>query len=400
MKSSYDEFRAVFALSSIFALRMLGLFMIFPVFSTYAAQFHGYTPALLGIALGIYGLTQALLQLPLGLFSDCFGRKPIITLGLLVFACGSVVAATSHTIYGIIIGRALQGAGAIGSTLMATVADLTSEKNRTPAMAIIGLTIAITFAMAMILGPVISSYLSITGIFWLTSILALMGIVILYLLVPNPQQNTAQNSSQSLTTLLKSVLTQTDLLRLDAGIFMQHAILTASFVVIPIILTQHLNVTVKHHWIMYLPVLLLSFVTAIPFIIIAEKKHRMKEVFLGAIFLISCSQLSLLLTHQHLVTLGISLFFFFCGFNLLEACLPSLISKTAPVHCKGTAMGIYSCAQFFGIFCGGALGGWLYGHFQISSVFICNTSLALIWLKIAVGMQQTRQVVTHAQVGI
>lgn len=385
---SYREFSHVLALASIFALRMLGLFMIFPVFSSYAHHFQDYTPSLLGIALGIYGLTQALFQIPLGLSSDRFGRKPVITFGLLIFAFGSIVAAMSNTITGIIIGRALQGAGAIGSTLMATIADLTSEKNRTVAMAIIGLTIAITFAMAMVLGPLLTSYLSIKGIFWLTSLLALSGILILYTLVPN-STSSKQISSQSLSKTFKSVLSDLELLRLNIGIFSQHAILTATFVIIPIILTHQLNLLVKDQWLIYLPILFFSFISAIPFIMWAEKNKRIKPVFLGAVIIISLSQFALTFTQQHLWLISINLFCFFCGFNLLEASLPSLVSKAAPTESKGTAMGVYSCSQFLGIFVGGALGGWIYGHFSINSVFYANAALALLWFIIANSMQTT-----------
>lgn len=393
-QTSITEYRHAIALASIFALRMLGLFMIYPVFSTYAHQYKGYTPALLGIALGIYGLSQAILQIPLGLGSDRFGRKPIITLGLLIFALGSIVAATTDHIVGIIIGRALQGAGAIGSTLMAMVADLTSEKNRTPAMAIIGLTIGITFAISMILGPVITTYLSIQGIFWLTSIFALSGILILYTTLPTPQQHVQQKESNSLFTIFKSILKNPDLLRLDLGIFILHAILTASFVVIPILLTHEVLLQVKHHWMIYLPVLLLSFIAAIPFIVLAERKNRMKQIFLGAIVIIACSQLSLIISQQTIFTLTLSLFFFFCSFNLLEACLPSMISKAAPASSKGTAMGIYSSSQFLGIFFGGVLGGWLYGHFSINHIFYCNAALAFLWWLIAFRMESRHAVNT------
>src|ERR1043166_3844458 len=256
------EYRTTFALAAIFGLRMMGLFMVLPVLSVYAQNLQSYTPTLLGIALGIYGLSQAILQIPFGYLSDRFGRKPIITVGLLIFALGSIIAALSESMYGIILGRLLQGAGAIGSTLIAMVADLTSEENRTRAMAIIGITIGITFSLGMILGPILASYTSVQGLFWLSSGLGLWALIILHTLVPTPASNQKPMQTNPMRNVFKSVLTHPELLRLDLGILMQHAILTALFVVTPIVLTNHLSLDTSQHWHIYLPILIFSSISS------------------------------------------------------------------------------------------------------------------------------------------
>ena len=382
------ERRSSLSLAFIFALRMMGLFMIYPVFAVFARQLQGSTPALIGLALGIYGLTQALLQIPFGMISDRIGRKPVIAGGLLLFALGSAVAALSNSIYGIILGRMLQGAGAVGSTILALGADLTREEQRTKAMAIIGLTIGMSFALAMVLGPILNTWIGLHGIFWLTAALGLLGIAVLLWITPHPSQPRIHRDTEAVPALFKRVLSDGQLLRLDFGIFALHAILTATFVALPVALHNVAKFNLHQQWILYLPVLAVSVIGMVPLIIIAEKHRRMKSIFLGAILAIAAAELGLALWHATLWAVVPALVLFFTAFNLMEASLPSLISKVAPPTSKGTAMGVYSSSQFFGIFVGGTLAGWLQGHYGLAAVFAFAGCVGLVWFGIAVSMPQ------------
>jgi len=378
---------AIFSLAMIMAFRMLGLFMILPVFSAHATELPGATATLLGVALGIYGLSQAVLQMPFGMLSDRIGRKPVIAGGLILFALGSVVAALSHSIYGIILGRILQGAGAIGSTTLAMVSDLTRDENRSKAMAMMGLTIGFAFSIAMVLGPIIYSWFRLSGIFWATSGFAVVGLLLL-ITVPTPPKVRFHPDIERKTNNLKSVFKNGQLLRLDWGIFSMHAMLTATFIAIPILFTQVLGLSETHQIITYLVVLTLAFVTMVPLIILAEKKRKMKAIFLLAIATLLLSQSFLFFLHSSAIAIGILLFFFFAAFTLLEASLPSLVSKIAPIRYKGTAMGVYSSSQFLGIFIGGCVGGWTFGHFGIHGIFLFCALIAFSWLIIASTMQR------------
>lgn len=379
------ERRATLSLSSIYALRMLGLFMIFPVLSLFAETLEGSTPLLIGLAISVYGLTQAVLQIPFGLMSDRFGRKKIIVIGLLLFASGSIVAALSTTIYGVLIGRALQGSGAIAAAIMALVADLTREVHRTKAMALIGASIGISFGVAMTLGPVISGFSGIQGIFWVTAVLSFLAIFVVLFVVPNPVQTKVHGNAELIPAKFSTVLKDKNLLRLDYGIFTLHLILTASFVIVPLLL-RDAGLIPEDHWQVYLPLLTTSMAMIIPFVIIAEKKRKMKAVFVGAVTTLVLADLSLFYFNDSLYTLIAGLWVFFCGFNLLEATLPSLISKTAPGNLKGTAMGAYSSAQFFGAFLGGTTGGWIYGEYGANYVFLFCAVAAGLWLIVALFM--------------
>ncbi|PHQ81349.1 MAG: MFS transporter [Coxiella sp. (in: Bacteria)] len=381
------ERSAVFSLSFIMAFRMLGLFMILPIFSAYAHKIPGATSLLIGVALGVYGLTQACLQLPFGMLSDKIGRKPIIVLGLLLFIAGSIVAALSHTITGIIIGRAIQGAGAIGSTCIAMVADLTRDEHRSKAMAIIGLTIGMAFTFALVIGPILNSWVQLNGIFWATAIFGGISLVLLFTSVPTPPTLTIHDDTETIPKRLKGMLCNGELLRLDIGVACSHAILMATFIAIPIILTHKLGITEWGQIVLYLLVLVLSFICMVPFIIIAEKKRKMKSIFSGAVLMMALTQLLLLFFHHSVAVIGVILFLFFTAFTLLEASLPSLVSKIAPIRSKGTATGIYSTSQFFGIFVGGVLGGWLYGHFQVTGIFAFGTIVGFIWFCAAITMK-------------
>lgn len=362
--------------------------MIYPVFSVYGQGLTGATAATIGLALGIYGLAQALLQIPFGFLSDRIGRKSVITAGLVLFAVGSAVAAQSTSIYGVIIGRTLQGAGAVGSTILALNADLTREENRTKAMALIGMTIGMSFALAVVLGPVLNGWVGVPGIFWLTAILALIGILVLYVIVPQPTMVSRHRDAEPVPALFKRVLTNGELVRLDFGIFVQHAILTATFLALPLALKEA-GGFMGSQWLFYLPILAVSFVLMVPFIIIGEKHRKMKPVFIGAVAVATLGQLSLLLWHRNIWAIAIGMLLFFGAFNLLEASLPSLVSKAAPAQSKGTAMGVYSSSQFFGIFVGGAVGGWVLGAFApygVTAVFGLSVVLALCWLVVSLTM--------------
>ncbi len=391
------ERRAAGSLAGIFSLRMLGLFMLLPVLSLHAETFSGSTPLLMGVALGAYGLTQALFQIPFGMWSDRIGRKRVIAVGLLIFALGSVVAALATTIEWIILGRALQGAGAIAAATMALLADLTREEHRTKAMATFGMSIGLSFTVAIILGPILNGWIGISGIFWMTALLALLGIMVLFRVVPNPAQSHMHHDAEADPAQFRAVLRDRQLLRLDFGIFALHLILTAIFVVIPLGL-RDAGLTPGDHWMVYLGVVLVAVVIMVPMIIVAEKKGKMKEVFALAIVLVLISQLGLWKMSHSLWGMILFLVIFFGGFNLLEATLPSLISKMAPADKKGTAMGVYSSSQFFGAFVGGLVGGtilqWSGGQ-EIAPVFLATAGLALVWLLIALSMEQPKKVKTR-----
>lgn len=382
------ERKAVLSLSTILSLRMLGLFMVLPVFSLYATGLSGATPTLVGLAVGVYGLTQAIFQLPFGALSDHVGRKKIIALGLMIFALGSIIAAESHSISGMILGRALQGAGAVGSTIMAMIADLTSEKHRTKAMAISGMTIGFSFSLAIMLGPIFIKWIDVSGIFWLAAALSVIAIIILITLVPQPKTVAWHADAEPELHHSSEIFKNTSLMRLNAGVFLLHAIFTASFVILPISLQKLAGLNGDQQWLLYLPILLIAFALTLPCIIIAETKRLIKEFFISAVFVLGISELLFWIFARHLLLSAVSLLLFFTAFSLLEAFLPSLVSRTAPPARKGTALGIYSCSQFMGIFAGGALGGWLYGTFSLTHVYLFCMILAIIWLAIAFNMKK------------
>ncbi len=382
---SATELRAIVSLASLYAFRMLGLFMLLPVLSLYAAEYDYSTPVLVGLALGIYGLGQAALQVPLGMLSDRIGRKPVIISGLLLFIAGGVVAAGADTIFGVIVGRLLQGTGAIASTLTALLADLTREQHRTKAMAVIGMSIGVSFAAAMVIGPLMASWLGVSGLFLCTSVLAGLGIFITLFLVPNPDAQRVDADSQSLSGMLARCLNDRNLMRLNLGIFSLHAILMAIFIAVPGILEEQ-GLSRDAHWQVYLPMMVAAFVAMVPFIIIAETKNKMREVFLLGIATIVLALLAAACWGQLFTPLLIIITLFFVAFNLMEASLPSLVSKTVYAGGKGTAMGVYSTFQFFGAFCGGAIGGGLFGRWGASAVFAGAAILAGAWLIAAWGM--------------
>ena len=381
------ERRASIGLASIYGLRMLGLFIILPIFALYASKLPGgQSHLLMGIALGAYGLTQAVLQIPAGWMSDRYGRKPIIYIGLVLFALGSFVAASASSIYWVIAGRSIQGAGAINAAVMALTADLTREEHRTKAMAMIGMTIGVTFSMSLVLSPLLNGMLGVPGIFAMTGVLALLALFIVRFVIPNPEITHFHSDTEASGSKFAEVLKNSDLLRLDFGIFSLHAILMSVFMQVPFVLQKN-GLAVSQHWKVYLPVMVVAFFLMVPPIIIAESRGKMKQVFVGAVALAACGQLVLMLMQDSLWGLSAALLIFFTAFNVLEATLPSMISKVAPLAAKGTAMGVYSSVQFLGAFFGASVGGALMQFVGGNSVFVFAIIWLTIWLAVAAGMR-------------
>jgi MFS family permease len=382
------EVRASMSLASIYGLRMLGMFLILPIFSIYAETLPGGDSHLLiGLALGAYGLTQAMFQLPFGMASDRYGRKRMIYIGLVLFVIGSLVAGFADDLYTVIIGRAIQGAGAVSAVVTALVADLTREEHRTKAMAMIGGTIGITFALSLILGPALNQWIGVPGIFLLTGALAALAILDVKFLVPDPLITRFHSDAEAAPSKLKDVLKDTQLLRLNFGIFALHAAQMAMFVVVPFAIKQTSGMSENDHWMIYLPVMVVSFAMMVPAIIYGEKRARLKQVFVGAIAIMLGAQLLFASSVSHFWGIVLSLSAYFIAFNVLEASLPSLISKIAPAASKGTAIGVYNTAQSLGVFIGGTLGGYLSHFHGFASVFVFCSVLMGLWLVFAVSMK-------------
>lgn len=387
-KMTPAELRATLSLASIYGLRMLGMFLILPIFAIYASTLPDKPSGLMvGLALGAYGLTQALLQLPFGMASDKYGRKPMIYIGLAIFAIGSMVAALAMNIEGVIIGRAIQGAGAVSAVVTALVADLTRDEHRTKAMATIGGTIGIAFAFSLVAGPILNEWMGVPGIFFLTGILTLAAIAVVRFVVPDPVHSHYHSDASAAPAKLKDVLKNRQLLRLNYGIFALHAAQMAMFVVVPFAINQTSDMDVNQHWKIYLPVVLAAFVLMVPAIIYAEKQSKMKQVFVAAVAVMLLAQIMFAVSISYFWGIVASLTIYFIAFNLLEASLPSLISKIAPAAAKGTAMGVYNTAQSLGIFVGGAFGGYLSHVYGFASVFIFCGVMMVLWLLFASSMQ-------------
>ncbi|MFL2499765.1 MAG: MFS transporter [Porticoccaceae bacterium] len=392
-KFSPVEKRAVISIASLYGFRMLGLFMVLPVMSLYFDGYHQSSAFLLGLALGIYGLTQAIFQIPLGLLSDKIGRRPVILGGLLLFILGSVVAANADSAIGVVAGRALQGMGAIASTLMALVTDLTAEQNRTKAMASIGGSIGVSFAIAMVLGPVVASNYGMPGIFWLTALLGLIGILIIFKAIPKTHSIRKNRETQTDLQQLGTLLCEPSLIRLNIGIFFLHLTLMAAFVVIPSILVHQLSINPDQLWWVYLSLLGGGFIAMLPAVILSERRNIQKQVFVSAVALMTLAMF-VLGSSQSGFIIVLMLFIYFAAFNLLEALLPSWLSKVCPVGNRGTAMGIYSTCQFLGTFAGGILGGWALSTIGTHGVFWLLAFMLLFWCFVALTMTSPKPLQT------
>ena len=376
------EWRAAIGLSGIYGLRMFGLFIILPVFALYAAQLPGGDDQfLVGIALGAYGMTQAILQLPFGWLSDRIGRKPLIYAGLIFFATGSFVAAASHTMTGIVIGRVLQGAGAISSAVIALAADLTREQHRTKAMALIGATIGVMFAVSIVMAPILEKWVGVPGIFALTGILATTALWVVYSVIPTPRVM-SHGESELKPGQIRPVLTNGELLRLDFGIFVLHAVLTSMFLVLPLALRDN-GLAGDRHWMVYLPVTAVAFLLMVPAVVVGERHNKLKPVFLGSIALLGVSEVMLHYALGSLPALVVALGVFFVAFNVLEATLPSILSRVAPPGSKGTATGVYTSLQFLGAAVGGGGGGWIVKSYGSGALFLATAAACGLWLVVA-----------------
>ena len=376
------ERRTGISLASIFALRMLGLFFILPVFSLHAKTMPGGDNlTMVGLAFGAYGLTQAVFQIPYGIASDLWGRKQVIVVGLLIYALGSFVAAWAPDMTWMVVGRVLQGMGAISAAVTALAADLTREEHRTKVMAMIGSSIGLVFALSLVGAPLLYGWIGMSGLFDLTGVFALAAIVLLLKAVPPAP---APQGHAKLP--MRQVLFDADLLRLNFGIGTLHMIQMAMFVVLPHALVRHGGLSTAEHWKVYLPAVLVSFVVMVPAIIAAEKKGWMRPIFVAAVALLVFVQIGLFLFGQNLWMLAFWLLLFFVAFNVLEATLPSLVSRTAPPAAKGAALGVYNTTQAIGLFIGGALGGYVAQNFGDNAVFAAAAGLAFLWLLVAISM--------------
>jgi predicted MFS family arabinose efflux permease len=375
------ELRASLSLASVQSLRMLGLFMVLPVLAVHARSMEeGGDPALLGLALGIYGLTQAMLQLPFGIASDRFGRKPVIIFGLLVFAVGSLVAALATDLTMMIIGRGLQGAGAISAAVSALVADSTRDSQRTKAMALVGISIGAMFALSLIVAPPLYRWLGIAGMFTATAVFAAAAILWVIYVVPDAPQRPRVPLTRA---QFGRVASDPELARINLGIFSLHAVQVAMFVVLPGWLVERAGLAIADHWMFYLPVVLLSFAPMMPAVGWGERSGRAKEVFIASVAVLVAVLVGLALKPEGVVLFAVLLFVFFSAFNILEASLPSMASRRAPAEVRGAALGLFNTTQSLGLFVGGAAAGLVRSTWGDAAVFVAAASLLGAWLLAA-----------------
>jgi len=369
-----------FKVSLIMGVRMLGLFMLFPVMSVYAGEYDHSSPLLIGLAIGIYGLTQALFQIPFGYFSDRYGRKPLLILGLCIFFIGSILSANSTDIIFVVVGRALQGGGAISAVLMAFLADSVSEQSRAKANAFVGFQIGLAFMLSLIIGPIITSWAGLSGLFWVIGLLSVVAILIVFTM---PYVRPIKYYSLSIAAF--SEVLNSKLLRLDFSIFCLHMILSSGFIVMPLLIVENNIVTMVHNWHLYIPAMLFSFIGMFPLIILSEKYKKTKPILLLCIAILILSQGMFFTLNLNFLVFLVILTIFFVAFNSIEAILPSLLSRTVSTSKRGLAMGIFSTSQFLGTFFGGAIGGLIYNIYDLNSVFLLSIFMAIIWWFIMIG---------------
>lgn len=384
------EKKAAFSLATVFGLRMLGLFMILPVFAIYGQELAGYSPIWIGLAIGAYGLTQALLQIPMGILSDKFGRKPIILIGLVIFLIGSVVAALSESIYGVVAGRALQGMGAIASAVLALAADLSREEQRPKVMATIGMFIGLSFMLAMVCGPIVAEAFGLSGLFWFTAALTIGAMLMIQFMVPFSVNKAPRGDNVALPNQITKLIRDPQLFRLNIGVFILHMALTACFVTLPKQFVAS-GLALEDHWQLYLPTLLGSFFLMVPFMVLAIKKQKEKQMFSLAVLLFSLTLLFLWLIPISMTSLIVLIVLFFTAFNYLEATMPSILSRLAPAGVKGSVMGIYSSSQFMGAFAGGLFGGAIASQFGEQTIFLVMACVSLLWFIAATGMKPLKK---------
>lgn len=380
-----SEKKIAAALASVFGLRMLGLFMVMPVIALYGEELEGFDKIWIGIIIGAYGFTQAILQIPMGLLSDRWGRRKVIILGLVLFAIGSLIAATADDVVWVTIGRFLQGTGAIASAVLALAADLTREEQRSKVMAVIGMCIGLSFALAMVLGPMVAARYGLDGIFWLTAGLALVGIVVVLLAIPDTVTRGAQRDAIPVPAQITRLISDKQLFKLNFGVFFLHLQLTTLFVVLPGLLISA-GYPSQSHGLLYFPALLASFLLMAPMLIWAMRNNREASMFKFAIWLLAGAAVLTAFADNTGLLLIIALVVFFAAFNFLEANLPAWISRLAPVGQKGSAMGIFSSSQFAGAFVGGLFGGALLQVFDAQTTLLIVSSLALPWWWLTRGL--------------
>ena len=375
---SKDEWRISGILSGVYALRMLGLFLVLPVLSLYAAQLAGSQKSLwIGWAMGAYGLTQACLQLPFGMVSDKWGRKKTIYIGMTMFIVGSFIAAAATSIEWLVLARALQGAGAISAVITALMSDLIRDSVRTRAMSMVGMSIGLTFALSLVAAPLLVSVIGMSGLFVLTGVSMMLAMFAVYKYVPDPEKNTSSNRLPALQIAL-----QPQLWRLNFGIFALHAAQMALFISLPFLFLQ-MGIAQEAQWKVYAPMVLFGMVLMVPVIIYGEKKRKLKQTLLFAIGMMVVAQAMLATKHNAVMVMTAALVIYAIAFNVLEAILPSMVAKFAPAEQRGAAMGFYSTAQSIGLFIGGVAGGGLFSRFGFEGVFVFATALMLIWWAIA-----------------
>ncbi|VFP87465.1 Inner membrane transport protein YajR [Candidatus Erwinia haradaeae] len=384
---------ASWGLGTVFSLRMLGLFMALPILTTYGGNLNGATETLTGLAIGIYGITQAFFQIPFGVLSDRFGRKPLIISGLSIFMIGSIIAAMTESIWGVILGRALQGVGAIAGTILALLSDLMSEENYTKAITFLGISFGITFSLAIVLGPIITQALGLQELFWIIAVLTMISIIITLIIVPSTSKHTLNRESSLVTSSIRHVIGNSHLMKLNLSVFFLHVLLMSSFIGVP----KHfimVGLSAGEHWKIYLCTMSIALALAAPLLIYAEKKRQMKKVFVLAIGCILGAETVFWMIDYPIWTLITSLEIFFVSFNLIEAILPSFISKQSPVGYKGTAMGVYTTSQCIGVATGGFVGGWILDYMGSSTVFLFNMLVALSWFVLSLNLREPRYLST------